>query len=186
MPRESYNVRILRAKSLDSLRTGVAAFNTLDDRGRMTTVLLGFQHAFEMLLKAALEAKKVPVFDRRSGKSISLESAIRRCQERDGIKLSDEEAGTVRALDALRDAEQHWHVIVDEGLLYMYVRAGEFGIPIRIEPGGCLQRAFDLDVRVDLAFLDEVHPAEYRVVLQRALAADKDRPGGQELGMAPV
>jgi len=50
MPRESYNVRILRAKSLDSLRTGVAAFNTLDDRGRMTTVLLGFQHAFEMLL----------------------------------------------------------------------------------------------------------------------------------------
>ena len=58
MPRESYNVRILRAKSLDSLRTGVAAFNTLDDRGRMTTVLLGFQHAFEMLLKAALEAKR--------------------------------------------------------------------------------------------------------------------------------
>lgn len=124
MPRESYNVRILRTKSLDSLRTGVAAFNTLDDRGRMTTVLLGFQHAFEMLLKAALEAKKVSVFDKRSGKSISLESAIRRCQEADGIKLSDEEAGTVRALDALRDAEQHWHVIVEEGLLYMYVRAG--------------------------------------------------------------
>jgi len=45
---------------LGSFRTGVTAFNSLDDHGRVTTVLLSFQHAFEMLLKAALEAKKVP------------------------------------------------------------------------------------------------------------------------------
>ena len=38
----------------------MTAFNSLDDHGRVTTVLLSFQHAFEMLLKAALEAKKVP------------------------------------------------------------------------------------------------------------------------------
>lgn len=123
MPRESYNVRVLRSKALASLRNGVIAFNGLDDAGRVTTVLLSFQHAFEMLLKAALETKKARVFDRRSGKSISLETAINLAQQTEGIKLSDEEAGTVRALDALRDAEQHWHVLVDEGILYLYVRA---------------------------------------------------------------
>lgn len=123
MPRESYNVRTLRAKALESFRTGVTSFNSLDEDGRMTTVLLSFQHAFEMLVKAALEAKKVPAFDKRSGKSISLEGAIRQCQQTEGIKLTDEEAGTIRALDALRDAQQHWHVIVDEGLLYLNVRA---------------------------------------------------------------
>lgn len=123
MPRESYNVRTLRLKALSSFRSGVGAFNALDDEGRTTLVLLTLQHAFEMLLKAALEAKKVPVFDERSGKSISLEHAIRKCQQVESIAMSDDESGTVRALDSLRDAEQHWHVVVDEGLLYLYVRS---------------------------------------------------------------
>lgn len=123
MPRESYNIRVLRIKAVSSFRLGVSAFNSLDDEGRRTLVLLNLQHAFEMLLKAALEAKKVPVFDKRSGKSISLEHAIRQCQQVEGIKMSDDEAGTIRALDSLRDAEQHWHVVVDEGLMYLYVRS---------------------------------------------------------------
>jgi hypothetical protein len=77
-----------------------------------------------MLLKGALESKRVKVFDKRSQKSISLELAIRLCQQTAGIKLTDDEAGSVRAIDALRDAEQHWHVVVDESLLYLYARAG--------------------------------------------------------------
>jgi len=124
MPKESYNVRTLKAKALASFRNGVTAFNGLDEAGRVTSVLLSFQHSFEMLLKAALEFKKVRVFDRRTGKSIGLESAVNLAQQTDGIKLSDDEAGAIRALDALRDAEQHWHVVIDEGLLYLYVRAG--------------------------------------------------------------
>ena len=124
MPRESYNVRVLRGKAVASLRTGVAAFNGLDSDGRTTTVLLSLQHAFEMLLKAALEAKKDRgVFDKRSQRSISLEKAINRCQQVDGIKLTEEEAGVIRHLDAMRDAEQHWHLVVDEGLLYHNARA---------------------------------------------------------------
>lgn len=123
MPRESYDVRVLRTKALSSFRRGVIAFNGLDDDGRVTVVLLGFQHAFEMLLKAILAAKKARVFDKRSEKSVSLESTVRLCQQQVGVKLSDDEAGTIRVLDALRDAEQHWHVVVDEGLLYLNVRA---------------------------------------------------------------
>lgn len=124
MPRESYNVRVLRGKAVASLRTGVSAFNGLDDDGRTTTVLLSLQHAFEMLLKSILEAKKDKgVFDKRSQKSISLDRAINRCQQIEGVKLTDEEAGVIRHLDAMRDAEQHWHLVVDEGLLFHNARA---------------------------------------------------------------
>lgn len=124
MPRESYNVRVLRGKAIASLRTGISAFNGLEDGGRSTTVLLSLQHAFEMLLKSILEAKKDSgVFDKRSQKSISLDKAINRCQQIQGVKLTDEEAGVIRHLDAMRDAEQHWYLIVDEGLLYHNARA---------------------------------------------------------------
>lgn len=124
MPRESYNVRVLRSKAIASLRTGVSAFNGLDNDGRTTVVLLSLQHSFEMLLKAILEAKKDKgVFDKRSQKSISLDKAINRCQQIEGVKLTDEEAGVIRHLDAMRDAEQHWHLVVDEGLLYHNARA---------------------------------------------------------------
>ncbi|MFC0487158.1 hypothetical protein [Sinomonas atrocyanea] len=89
----------------------------------MTIVLLCVQHAFEMLLKAILDFKKARVFDKKSQKSISLENAVRLCQQLDGVQLSDEEAGTIRVLDSLRDAEQHWHIVVEEGLLYLNIRA---------------------------------------------------------------
>lgn len=114
----------MRGKAIASLRTGVSAFNGLDDDGRTTTVLLSLQHAFEMLLKASLEVKKDKgVFDKRSQKSISLDKAISRCQQIEGLKLTDEEAGVIRHLDAMRDAEQHWHLVVDEGLLFHNARA---------------------------------------------------------------
>lgn len=87
MPKESYNFRVLRAKALASLRTGISAFNGLDGDGRITTVLLSFQHAFEMLLKGILEAKgDKGVFDKRSKRSISLETAINRCQNLEGAE----------------------------------------------------------------------------------------------------
>lgn len=77
-----------------------------------------------MLLKAVLEAKgDKGVFDRRKQQAIGMETAINRCQGLSGVKLTDEEAGTLRVLDNLRDGEQHWHQIVDEGLLYLNARA---------------------------------------------------------------
>ncbi|MFD7545523.1 DUF3644 domain-containing protein [Pseudarthrobacter sp. NPDC059871] len=123
MARMSANVRELKRKSLSSLRAAVTAFNSLGTDGRTTAVLLNLQHAFEMLLKASLDSAKVTVFDKRSEKSISFEAAIRKCQETPGIKVSDGDAGTMRVIDAWRDAEQHWYATVDEGLMYLHVRA---------------------------------------------------------------
>ena len=76
-----------------------------------------------MLLKAALYQKRVAVFDKVTGRSIGFESAIRQAQQTSGIKLAQEEAGTLRAIDAMRDDEQHWYNEVDEGILYVHARA---------------------------------------------------------------
>ena len=40
------------------------------------------------------------------------------------LALTLEEAGTLRAIDTLRDIEQHWHGAMSEGLLYVHTRAG--------------------------------------------------------------
>jgi hypothetical protein len=115
--------RILQRKALSSLRRAMTAFNSPDDDGRVTNVLISFQHAFEMLLKGALVQSRVQVFDRRSGRSHSFEQCIRLAQQAARIKLTDEEAGTLRAIDAMRDDEQHWFNTVEEGLLYLHSRA---------------------------------------------------------------
>jgi hypothetical protein len=54
---------ILKKKSIASLRRAARSFNDYDQDGRITTVLLHLQHAFEMLLKAGLVQKRVRVFD---------------------------------------------------------------------------------------------------------------------------
>lgn len=118
------SARILKGKALASVRASVIAFNGLDDDGRVTNVLLRMQHAFEMLMKAALNQQGVTVFDKKSGKSIGLDRALNLAQNDPKIKLTNDEAGLIRTVDAMRDEEQHWYTTVDEGILYMHVRAG--------------------------------------------------------------
>ncbi len=117
------SARILKRKAVSSFKRSVSAFNSVDEDGRVTTVLLHAQHAFEMLLKAALNQKRVNVFDKSTGRSIGFEQAIRQAVQTTGIKLIEEEAGTLRTIDALRDDEQHWYNDVDEALLYIHLRA---------------------------------------------------------------
>jgi hypothetical protein len=113
---------ILKGKALSSLRRAMAAFNSHDEDGRATDVLLKLQHAFEMLLKAGLVQKRVEVFDKQLSQSIGFEKAINLAWQHLGV--TEEEAGTLRAIDALRDEAQHWFNDVSEGLLYAHARAG--------------------------------------------------------------
>lgn len=112
----------LKAKAISSLRRAVRTFNDYEEDGRTSTVLLHFQHAFEMLLKAGLVQMGQTVFDGKVGRAIGFEKCVNLSQMHLGV--TDEEAGTLRALDALRDDEQHWMTTVSEGLLYLHCRAG--------------------------------------------------------------
>jgi hypothetical protein len=114
--------RLLKGKALASLRRCARAFNDFDDDGRVTTVLLHLQHAFEMLLKASLVEKRVRVLDRTKGRSIGFDKCVRLGSEH--LRLSESQRGLLRTIDALRDDEQHYFGSLSEGLLYTHVRAG--------------------------------------------------------------
>lgn len=117
------DTRILKRKSLSSFRHAMTHFNSPNDDGRVAVVLLATQHAFEMLLKGALVQRNFEVFDRVLGRSLGLEKCIRAALNDKTIKLTEEEAGTIRAIDAMRDDEQHWYNIVPEQILYLHARA---------------------------------------------------------------
>jgi hypothetical protein len=114
--------RLLKSKAIGSFRRAAQAFNSLDDEGRVTTVLLHTQHAFEMLLKAALVERRQKVFDAKTGRSIGFERALNLARQE--IGLDEDVVGTLRAIDALRDDEQHYLGGESEALLYLHVRAG--------------------------------------------------------------
>jgi hypothetical protein len=114
--------RILREEALSALRRSVREFNSFDDDGRASVVLRELQHAHEMLLKASLVQRAVAVFDKRTGQSLSFEKCVRLGSEH--LQLTSEEAGTFRAIDTLRDEQQHWFATVSEPLLYLQARAG--------------------------------------------------------------
>ena len=76
-----------------------------------------------MLLKAALVQKQIGVFDRKKGTSIGFKKCVNLASQFNTCRLSQSDAGTLRAIDSLRDAEQHCHVVVEEELLYLHVRA---------------------------------------------------------------
>ena len=113
--------RTLKAKALCSLRRAVTSFNACDDDGRVTCVLLHMQHAAEMLLKAILVQRQVRVFDPNKQTSIGFEKCVNLATQH--ATLTQEEAGLLRTVDALRDAEQHWLIIVPEDVLYLHARS---------------------------------------------------------------
>ncbi|WP_374547065.1 DUF3644 domain-containing protein [Streptomyces sp. DH7] len=114
--------RILKEKALASLSNAVTAFNSPQASASRTTVsLMSTQHSFEMLLKGALVQLKVDVFDRDADMSFGFDKCVNLCKEKLGI--SEQEAGYLRMLAKLRDAEQHWYGVVSEGILYTCMRA---------------------------------------------------------------
>ena len=116
--------RVLKRKAISSMRAAMAAFNSPHDDGRVTAVLLHLQHAFEMLMKAALVQQRTPgVFDKETGRSIGFARCLHEARSAARLKIAEEEAGTLRAVDAMRDDEQHWFTVIDEGLLYLHTRA---------------------------------------------------------------
>jgi hypothetical protein len=112
--------RTLKAKALCSLRRAVTAFNSCDDDGRVTCVLLHMQHAAEMLLKAILVQHRVKVFDPQKQMSLGFEKCVNLATQY--AKLSPQEAGLLRAIDVFRDAEQHWMIVVPEDILFLHAR----------------------------------------------------------------
>ena len=113
--------RTLKLKALSSLRRGLTSFNGFEEDGRVTAVLLHSQHACEMLVKAMLVQRGVKIVNAKTANPEGFAKCLNLA--RTHCDLGESEASVMRALDSLRDAEQHWIVVVTEDLLYIHLRA---------------------------------------------------------------
>lgn len=153
------------------------SFNSYEDEGRSTCVLLHLQHSCEMLLKAVLSQKKVRIFDKNNGKSIGFEKCLNLCREHG---LSEADAGVMRSIDRLRDAEQHWFVELSEEILYLETRA------LITTFDSYLKLAFDDDLSSHIPArvlpVSTMPPGDFEFLVDREyqLIADLLRPGKRQ------
>ncbi len=116
--------RLLLNKAVDSLILSIEHFNRTDDRGRVSTVLILLDHAFEMLLKASILHRGGKIRERRARETIGFDTCIRRALSDGKIKfLSDEQALTLQTINGLRDAAQHHLIDISEQQLYAHTQS---------------------------------------------------------------
>lgn len=117
--------KLLLEKATNSLVLSIEQFNRPQDRGRIESVLIFLDHAFEMLLKAALIQKNGKIRDKGARQTFGFDKCIRVALTNGTIKfLSEEQALTLQAINGLRDAAQHHLVDVSEGHLYVLAQSG--------------------------------------------------------------
>ena len=103
----------------------IELFNRPSDVGRTDTVLILFDHAAEMLLKASILQKGAKIRDAGMANSIGFQKCVDRARSHPlcGF-LSPDEAKVFNGINALRDAAQHYFLDVSEEQLYFHVQSG--------------------------------------------------------------
>ena len=87
------DARNLKQKSLSSLRRAISTFNSHEEDGRTSSVLLHLQHAGEMLIKAALVQVGQAVFDPSTNKSRGFSRCLNLAEEH--LKCTKDEIGVL-------------------------------------------------------------------------------------------
>ena len=118
-------VKHLYHKSIDSLTLSIELFNRPNDCARVHGVLIFIDHAFEMLLKAAIMHKGGRIREKRERETLGFSSCVRKAFSDGAIKfLNEEEVLTLQTLNGLRDAAQHYTLEMSEQSLYFQAQAG--------------------------------------------------------------
>lgn len=117
--------RLLLEKACDSLILSIEIFNRPHDRGRTSTTLILLDHAFEMLMKAAIIHRGGKIREPRAKETIGFDRCVRRSLTDGRIKyLEEEQALVLQTINGLRDAAQHHLLDISEGQLYIHLQAG--------------------------------------------------------------
>ena len=204
-------VRQLREKALGGLVLAIEHFNRPWDRGRTEAVLILLDHAFEMLLKAAIRHRQGAIRKPREKQTIGFGACVRKALTDAKLKfLSEEQALTLQAINGLRDAAQHYLVDVSEHQLYFYAQAGvtlfrdihdevfdenlvlelpERVLPISTTAPKDLSALFDKEVDEIKALLapgtrrkmDAIAKVRSLAVLESAVNGDYEQPSDNEL-----
>lgn len=117
--------KLLLGKAVDSLMLSIEFFNRPHDRGRVNTTLILLDHAFEMLLKAAILHRGGKIREKGANETIGFDACVRRGLSTGSIRfLKEEQALVLQTINGLRDAAQHHFIEVTEGQLYVHAQAG--------------------------------------------------------------
>jgi hypothetical protein len=116
---------LLLKKATDSLILAIEHFNRPIDRGRVSAVLILLDHAFEMLLKAAILHRGGRIREPRKRETIGFDSCVRKGLSDASIRyLTEEQAITLQTINGLRDAAQHHLIDISEQQLYIHAQSG--------------------------------------------------------------
>lgn len=116
--------KYLLTRAVDSLVLSIEHFNRPHDRGRTEAVLILADHAFEMLLKAAILSRGGTIRKRAADHTLGFEGCVNVCLLDPKVKfLSNSEADSLRILNGLRDGAQHHFIILSENQLYLSAQA---------------------------------------------------------------
>jgi hypothetical protein len=114
--------RLLKTTAMESLALAVEVFNRPSPTARTQGVLLHLQHAFEMLLKAAIWEERGRIQPKGGGHSYSLRDCLGIVR---GMGLiSEDEAVVAATIAGHRDAVQHQGAAVTEERLYLDAASG--------------------------------------------------------------
>lgn len=117
--------KILLSKACDSLVLAIELFNRPHDRGRVSSTLIMLDHAFEMIMKAAILHRGGRIREKRTKETIGFDACVRRSLSDGKIKyLNEEQALVLQTINGLRDAAQHHLLDISEGQLYIHVQSG--------------------------------------------------------------
>ena len=117
--------KLLLEKACDSLVLSIELFNRPNDRGRVSSTLIQLDHAFEMLLKAALLHRGGRIREKRAKETIGFDACVRRALSDGKHKfLTEEQALALQTINGLRDAAQHHLLDISEGQLYVHIQSG--------------------------------------------------------------
>ena len=116
--------RLLLEKALDSVVLSVEIFNRPWHRGRPEGALIFIGRALELFMKAALVHRGYRSRESQYSNTFGFEKCVNKCinEAKPGI-LTENEAVTVRLINGLRDAAQHYLIEVSERELYIYIQA---------------------------------------------------------------
>ncbi len=117
--------KLLLSKAIDSLILSIELFNRPNDQGRLHGVLIFLDHAFEMLLKAAILHRNGKIREPREKHNIGFDACVRKALSNDDLKfLTEDQAITLQIINGYRDAAQHDLLALSEQNLYVQSQAG--------------------------------------------------------------
>lgn len=169
--------RSLLDRARESLVLGVELFNRPTDAARSPGVLLMFDHAFEMLLKAVIFEKTGRIHSPREKKNYGFEKCLNVCQSQLSV-INEDEALILANLNGFRDAAMHDLLDLSEGLLYGHTQSG-----VQIF-AAILKKAFSRDLSKTLPRrvlpLSTVAPTDINTVVSQDMESVKSLLGAKK------